>query len=94
MPSSAPENPEPWSAIFADLDPIVLSGNTHWHHPHFFAYYPTSCSYPSIVADILSGGIACIGFSWVSLQTYRLTLAVRKFLEIKPGMQRTGAGDD
>ncbi|ETN83559.1 hypothetical protein NECAME_17428, partial [Necator americanus] len=40
--------------------------NTYWHHPHFFAYFPTACSYPAIMADILSGGIAGIGFSWKS----------------------------
>nr|CAD7432258.1 unnamed protein product [Timema monikensis] len=38
---------------------------THWHSPKFFAYFPTANSYPAIVADMLSGAIACIGFSWV-----------------------------
>ena len=32
----------------------------------FHAYFPTANSYPAIVADILSGAIACIGFSWIA----------------------------
>jgi len=39
---------------------------THWHSPYFAAYYATANSYPAICADILSDGIGCIGFSWVS----------------------------
>ncbi|KAK0417444.1 hypothetical protein QR680_013013 [Steinernema hermaphroditum] len=66
VPSSPPENPEPWTKIFEDLEPVVLKANTNWHHPHFFAYYPTSLSYPSIMADMLSGAIASIGFTWKS----------------------------
>jgi hypothetical protein len=34
----------------------------------FHAYFPTANSYPAIVADILSGAIACIGFSWIGGQ--------------------------
>lgn len=39
---------------------------THWHSPHFHAYFPTANSYPAIVADILSGALACIGFTWIA----------------------------
>ncbi|CAI5443992.1 unnamed protein product [Caenorhabditis angaria] len=66
VPSKAPASPEDWSAIFDDLESVVLNGATHWHHPHFFAYFPTALSYQSILADILSGGIAGIGFTWKS----------------------------
>ncbi|TKR78314.1 hypothetical protein L596_019138 [Steinernema carpocapsae] len=66
VPSSPPENPESWSKIFADIEPVVLNANTNWHHPHFFAYFPTSLSYPSIMADMLSGAIGSIGFTWKS----------------------------
>lgn len=66
VPSHAPSEPEDWSTIFNDLEEVVMRGNTYWHHPHFFAYFPTACSYPAIMADILSGAIAGIGFSWKS----------------------------
>jgi hypothetical protein len=60
--------PEPWSAIFSDLERVILAGNTNWSHPHFFAYYPTANSYPAVIGEILSASLATIGFSWVSQQ--------------------------
>ncbi|KAL6734664.1 hypothetical protein Aduo_005178 [Ancylostoma duodenale] len=66
VPKDPPAHPEDWRTIFGDLEDVVMKGNTYWHHPHFFAYFPTACSYPAIMADILSGGIAGIGFTWKS----------------------------
>uniref|UniRef100_A0AC34PZ61 Dopa decarboxylase n=1 Tax=Panagrolaimus sp. JU765 TaxID=591449 RepID=A0AC34PZ61_9BILA len=66
VPKEPPKEPENWENIFKDVNPVVLDNNTNWHHPHFFAYFSTACSYPSIIADILSGGIASIGFTWKS----------------------------
>lgn len=40
---------------------------THWHSPYFFAYFPAASSFPALLADMLCGGIGCVGFSWVSL---------------------------
>uniref|UniRef100_T1KA73 Aromatic-L-amino-acid decarboxylase n=1 Tax=Tetranychus urticae TaxID=32264 RepID=T1KA73_TETUR len=39
---------------------------THWHSPRFHAYFPTASSYPAILADMLSGALGCVGFSWIS----------------------------
>lgn len=39
---------------------------THWNSPHFHAYFPTSNSYPAICADMLSGALSCIGFTWIA----------------------------
>ncbi|RCN45293.1 hypothetical protein ANCCAN_08689 [Ancylostoma caninum] len=64
VPKNPPAHPEDWRTIFGDLEDVVMKGNTYWHHPHFFAYYPTACSYPAIMGDILSGGIAGVGFTW------------------------------
>ncbi|XP_006901663.1 PREDICTED: aromatic-L-amino-acid decarboxylase [Elephantulus edwardii] len=47
--------------------PNVAPGQvTHWHSPHFFAYFPTASSYPAMLADMLCGAIGCIGFSWAA----------------------------
>lgn len=48
---------------------------THWHSPRFHAYFPTAQSYPSILGDMLSGALACIGFSWVSSASATLRTA-------------------
>lgn len=65
VPEQAPQQAEPWTAVMADIERVVMSGVTHWHSPRFHAYFPTANSYPAIVADMLSGAIACIGFTWV-----------------------------
>lgn len=39
---------------------------THWHSPHFHAYFPTGNSYPAICADMLSAALGCIGFTWIA----------------------------
>ena len=50
--------------LLLDVEHVVMAGVTHWHSPHFHAYFPTGNSYPAIVADILSDAIGCIGFTW------------------------------
>lgn len=49
-----------------DIERVIMPGVTHWQSPKFHAYYPSGSSYPSIVADMLSGAIACIGFTWIA----------------------------
>ncbi|KAJ8300053.1 hypothetical protein KUTeg_021572 [Tegillarca granosa] len=66
LPDHAPENPEKWEDVFKDIERVIMPGVTHWHNPQFHAYFPTSNSYPGILADILSDAIGCIGFSWAS----------------------------
>jgi aromatic-L-amino-acid decarboxylase len=65
IPDSAPEEPDQWSDLVADIERVIMPGVTHWHSPHFHAYFPTANSYPAICADILSDAISCIGFTWV-----------------------------
>ncbi|KAL1496927.1 hypothetical protein ABEB36_007978 [Hypothenemus hampei] len=66
IPENAPEKPEKWEDVLKDIERVIMPGVTHWHSPRFHAYYPTANSYPAIVADILSGAIACIGFTWIA----------------------------
>lgn len=66
IPDAAPTKPENWQDVMADIERVIMPGVTHWHSPQFHAYFPTANSYPAIVADMLSGAIACIGFSWVN----------------------------
>ncbi|XP_050439369.1 aromatic-L-amino-acid decarboxylase-like [Adelges cooleyi] len=66
LPTEAPNEPENWKDVMADIEKLIMPGVTHWHSPRFHAYFPTANSYPAMVADILSDSIACIGFSWIS----------------------------
>ena len=67
LPNFAPSKPENWDQIMKDFDRYIMPGITHWQHPRFHAYFPAGNSYPSILADMLSDAIGCIGFSWVLL---------------------------
>jgi hypothetical protein len=67
IPSEAPFKPEPWEKIMEDVEAKIMPGVTHWQHPRFHAYFPSGNSFPSILGDMLSDGIGCIGFSWVIL---------------------------
>jgi len=50
-----------------DVENKIMPGVTHWQHPRFHAYFPSGNSFPSILGDMLSDGIGCIGFSWVNI---------------------------
>jgi aromatic-L-amino-acid/L-tryptophan decarboxylase len=64
LPASAPEDPEPFSAVLEDLEQILLPGVTHWQHPRFFAYFPTSASEPAILAELLAATLNSVAFLW------------------------------
>ncbi|XP_072387466.1 aromatic-L-amino-acid decarboxylase-like isoform X1 [Diabrotica undecimpunctata] len=66
LPSEAPQEPENWDSIMKDVENKIMPGVTHWQHPRFHAYFPSGNSYPSILGDMLSDAISCIGFSWAS----------------------------
>ncbi|XP_017768244.1 PREDICTED: aromatic-L-amino-acid decarboxylase-like [Nicrophorus vespilloides] len=66
LPAEAPVKGEPWEDIMSDVDGKIMPGVTHWQHPRFHAYFPSGNSYPSILGDMLSDAIGCIGFSWAA----------------------------
>jgi aromatic-L-amino-acid decarboxylase len=66
LPPQAPEQGEPFSAVLADLDRVVLPGVTHWQHPGFFGYFPANTSGPSVLGDLVSAGLGVQGMSWVT----------------------------
>ncbi|XP_026475328.1 tyrosine decarboxylase [Ctenocephalides felis] len=66
IPHEAPEEGENWEKIMADVENKIMPGVTHWQHPRFHAYFPSGNSYPSILGDMLSDAIGCIGFSWAA----------------------------
>ncbi|MGW0805068.1 aminotransferase class I/II-fold pyridoxal phosphate-dependent enzyme [Nonomuraea sp. NPDC002799] len=66
LPSRAPERGEPFEAVLADLERVLLPGVTHWQHPSFFAYFPSNASGPAILGDLLSSGLGVQGMLWVT----------------------------
>ncbi len=64
LPDAAPDSPEPWEAILADIQRVVMPGLTHWQSPNFFAFFPANSSGPAILGDLLSTGLAVQGMLW------------------------------
>ncbi|KAH7327974.1 pyridoxal phosphate-dependent transferase [Stachybotrys elegans] len=65
LPSSAPLDPEPMSAIRADVQSKILPGITHWSHPGFMAFFPCSSSYPAAIAEMYSNAFNGAHFNWI-----------------------------
>src|SRR5215475_3427649 len=66
LPAAAPERGEPFEAVLADLDRVLMPGITHWQHPAFFAYFPANASGPAMLADLLSAGLGVQGMMWAT----------------------------
>jgi aromatic-L-amino-acid decarboxylase len=64
LPTSAPDEPEPFSEVLADLEEILLPGVTHWQHPRFFGYFATSSSEPAILAELLAATLNSVAILW------------------------------
>lgn len=66
LPEHPPTEPEPWDAVLADVERVIVPGITNWQHPGWFAYFPANVSYPSILGELLSAGLGVQGMSWVT----------------------------
>lgn len=64
-PDAMPEKAESYDEVMDDFEKKIMPGILHWNHPNFFAYFGAGNAYPSLLGDMLSSGIATIGFSWV-----------------------------
>ena len=97
LPAEPPLRGEPFDAMLADVERIILPGVTHWQSPNFFAYFPSNNSGPSILGELLSAGLAVQGMLWATspacteLETHVLDWLVgmlglpRKFLSSSAG---------
>jgi aromatic-L-amino-acid decarboxylase len=66
LPAHPPVDPEPFDALLADLDRIIVPGLSHWQHPRFFAYFPSNGSLASVLGDYVSTGLGVLGLAWQS----------------------------
>jgi aromatic-L-amino-acid decarboxylase len=66
LPAKAPEAPETFGAILADMKEVILPGVTHWQSPNFFAYFPANASGPAILGDFLSSALGVQGMLWAT----------------------------
>lgn len=64
LPAGLPEDPQPLDALLGELDRVVVPATTHWQHPGFFGYFPANAALPSLLGDLLSGGLGVQGMLW------------------------------
>jgi aromatic-L-amino-acid decarboxylase len=93
IPPAAPEAPEKFAAVLADLDTLVMPGITHWQHPRFFGYFPTGGSLSSVLADMVGTGLGVIGLNWqASPALTELEQAMTDWLRDLMGLPATFSG--
>ena len=64
LSKAPPEDPEPFDSILQDLDRIIVPGLTHWNHPSFLAYFPTTGSEPGILGEMVTAALNVNGMLW------------------------------
>jgi aromatic-L-amino-acid decarboxylase len=64
LPSSAPEEGEPFANVLRDLDELIVPALTNWQHPRFFAYFAVTASEPGILAELLSAALNQVALNW------------------------------
>ena len=66
LPTSPPATGEPYEAMLADVENVVLPGITHWQSPGFHAFFPCNGSGPAILGELLSAGLGIQGMLWAT----------------------------
>ena len=64
LPTAAPDRGEPFEAIFADFERILVPALTHWNHPGFFGYFAITASEPGVLAEFLAAALNQQAMLW------------------------------
>ena len=97
LPPEPPRTGEPFEAMMADVERVIMPGITHWQSPNFFAYFPANASFPAILGELLSAGLGVQGMLWqtspaaTELETHVLDWLVG-MLGLPEAFLSTGAG--
>jgi aromatic-L-amino-acid decarboxylase len=66
LPPRAPEQPEPFADLIADLERVIVPGITQTQSPNFFGWFPSNASLASVLGDLASSGLGGLGITWQS----------------------------
>src|SRR6185295_13658783 len=64
LPREAPERGEPFEAVFADFERVLVPALTHWNHPGFLAYFASSASAPGVLGEMLAAALNQQAMLW------------------------------
>ena len=97
VPAEAPTTAEPWAAVLADLDRVVVPATLHWQSPRFMAYFPGNSSPAAVLGELAAATLGQQGMLWASspvtteLETHVCDWLV-DLLGLPDGFRSTGAG--
>mmetsp|Transcript_17634 Transcript_17634/g.37750 ORF Transcript_17634/g.37750 Transcript_17634/m.37750 type:complete len:494 (+) Transcript_17634:835-2316(+) len=60
----APEQPTEFAELLKKIEEDVLPGVTHWQHPRFMAYYPSTTSLPAVLSETIVAALGSVGLQW------------------------------
>jgi aromatic-L-amino-acid decarboxylase len=63
---TAPEEPDTFDDVLADLEYVVVPGITQTQHPRFFGWFPSNATLSSVLGDLASSGLGALGITWQS----------------------------
>jgi aromatic-L-amino-acid/L-tryptophan decarboxylase len=86
FPRSAPESSESMERILADYKTDVEPFITHWQHPGFFAYFPSTASAPGVLGEMLMATLGANAMLW------RTSPAATELEEVTVGWLREALG--
>jgi aromatic-L-amino-acid decarboxylase len=66
LPRTAPETGEAMEQILGDFHKLILPAVTHWNHPRFLAYFPSSASPPGVLGEMLAAALNTNAIVWRS----------------------------
>ena len=64
LPARAPEQPEQFEAVLADLDEVVTPALAHWQHPGWLAYFPAGSSPAPVLGELAAAGLSVESMMW------------------------------
>lgn len=97
LPSTAPEEGEPFDLMMEDVQKIIMPGITHWQSPNFFAFFPSNHSAPSLLGEMLASGLGVQGMIWATspaateLETHVLDW-IADMMQLPVSFKSTGTG--
>ncbi len=66
LPPAAPEKGEPIERLLEDFHKLIVPAVTHWNHPRFMAYFPSSSSGPAVLGEMLASVLNTNAIIWKS----------------------------
>jgi len=88
--AAPPDEGEPFERIFADFERILVPGLTHWNHPGFLAYFPSTGSGPGILGECLAAALNQQAMLWrtspAATELEQVVLDwLRQLIDLPPG---------